>query len=130
MAENETSVYMLRAIAKSFDKCLLNHPLCCEYWCNHAADKIEQLQAIVDKLPKCWRLNEHGELVQDEPMHPGMEVWWIFPSRRVIFRRVILVVDNDRVVLQRWRFAPNEGNFAKSSKCYLTRKAAEAARKK
>jgi len=97
----------------------------------HALEaEIERLQAIVDKLPKCWRLNEQGELVQDEPMCPGMEVWWIFPSRRVIFRRIILAVDNDRAVLQRWRFAPNEGNFVRSSKCYLTREAAEAARKK
>ena len=36
---------------------------------------VERLQAIVDKLPKCWRLNDAGELVQDCPVVPGMKVW-------------------------------------------------------
>ena len=31
-------------------------------------------QATIDKLPKCWRLNEAGELVQDCPVVPGMEL--------------------------------------------------------
>ena len=36
--------------------------------------KIERLLAIVDKMPKCWRLNETGELVQDVPIVP-MTIW-------------------------------------------------------
>ena len=35
-------------------------------------EEVKRLQAIVDKLPKCWRLNEAGELVQDVPVVPGM----------------------------------------------------------
>ncbi len=32
------------------------------------------LKAIVDKLPKCWRLNDEGEWVRDVPVVPGMIV--------------------------------------------------------
>lgn len=47
-------------------------------WLNlyrEAADEIERLRAIVDKLPKCWRLDEDGKLVQDAPVVPGVEAW-------------------------------------------------------
>lgn len=37
--------------------------------------EIERLKALVDKLPKCWRLNEAGELVKDVPVVPGMRVF-------------------------------------------------------
>jgi len=52
-----------------------------EVWddaCRKAADRIEDLQATIDQLPKCWRLNEVGELVQDVPVTPGMvvSVWY------------------------------------------------------
>ncbi len=40
-----------------------------------AAKKLNGLQAIVAKLPKCWRLNEAGELVQDVSVVPGMTIW-------------------------------------------------------
>ncbi len=42
--------------------------------------KIERLQAIVDRLPKCWRLNDAGELVQDVPVVPGMIVWRVWSA--------------------------------------------------
>lgn len=35
-----------------------------------------ELQAIVDKLPKCWQLVD-GKLEQTCPVVPGMDVWWI-----------------------------------------------------
>ena len=35
----------------------------------------KRLQGIVDTLPKCWRLNEHGQLVRDVPVVPGMTIW-------------------------------------------------------
>ncbi len=41
----------------------------------HAYEEIERLEDIVDKLPKCWRLDEQGGLVQDVPVVPGMTVW-------------------------------------------------------
>jgi len=33
-------------------------------------DRLAELEAIVAKLPKAWRLNEAGELVQDVPVAP------------------------------------------------------------
>lgn len=38
-------------------------------------DQRDALQAVVDKLPKCWRLNEDGKLVQDCPVVPDMQLW-------------------------------------------------------
>ena len=40
----------------------------------------DHLQAIVDKLAKCWRLNGEGELIQDVPIVPGMNVWQLETS--------------------------------------------------
>lgn len=40
-----------------------------------AVKSVRQLQAFVEKMPKCWRLNESGELTQDAPVHPGMRLW-------------------------------------------------------
>ncbi len=37
--------------------------------------KIDRLRGIIDKFPKCWRLNEAGKLVQDEPVVAGMTTW-------------------------------------------------------
>lgn len=33
------------------------------------------LAAVVASLPKCWRLNEANELVQDVPVMPELRVW-------------------------------------------------------
>jgi len=41
---------------------------------NIAADRLRELQAIVDKLPKCGRLSQGGNLVRDKPLVPGMSV--------------------------------------------------------
>ena len=38
---------------------------------------IAKLEAIVEKLPKCCRLNEGGELVQDCPMVPYATYFWL-----------------------------------------------------
>lgn len=40
-----------------------------------------ELEALKAKLPKCWRLNAAGELVQDGPLLPGSEVF-NFPATR------------------------------------------------
>ena len=42
--------------------------------------EVERLQAIVDKLPKCWRLDEAGKLIQDVPVYLGMDLWAIDKS--------------------------------------------------
>ncbi len=36
----------------------------------------DELQAIVAKLPKCWRLDEAGKLVQDCVVLPKMILWY------------------------------------------------------
>lgn len=43
-------------------------------------DEIERLRAIIDKLPKCWRLNDAGKLVQDVPVVLEMELWRRWPN--------------------------------------------------
>ena len=37
--------------------------------------EFKRLRAIVDKLPKCWRLTVDGKLAQAVPVVPGMTVW-------------------------------------------------------
>lgn len=54
------------------------------YWCSKckacradelaAAAELDRLQAIVDKLPKCWRLLD-GKLVQDVPVELDATLW-------------------------------------------------------
>ena len=34
--------------------------------------KLVEFEAIVDKLPKCWRVDESGKSVKDVPVVPGM----------------------------------------------------------
>jgi len=50
--------------------------------------KIERLQAIIDKLPKCWRLQD-GKLVQDVPVVPGTDFWKVLgPTGSTWIRKV------------------------------------------
>jgi len=49
-----------------------------------ACERLSQFRAIVDTLPKCWRLNEKGELVQDSPMYPGKIVYGDHPVHGII----------------------------------------------
>ncbi len=54
-------------------------------------EEIKSLQAIVDKLPKCWRLNEAGALVQDMPVVIGMEVW-VRNKQTIIRKRQVFAI--------------------------------------
>lgn len=49
----------------------------------------ESLQAVVAALPKCWRLNDAGERVQDVPVVPGMKVFYRHAVRGTIYSDVI-----------------------------------------
>lgn len=42
--------------------------------------EVEWLRAIVDKLPKCWRLVD-GKLVQDCPVGTGMELFVVHEGK-------------------------------------------------
>ncbi len=98
-----------------------------------------KLRATVAKLPKCWRLNEAGERVQDVAMHPGMRIWLedgaylINPRTRktdglvmgVAVGRVTIVAASEVTVQllshELYVFYPNQ--------CCNTREAAEAKEK-
>lgn len=87
--------------------------------------EIERLQTIVDKLPKCWRLNDEGVLVRDEPVVPGMVVhFWFGPSYRIeLYTRTVRTVEADGWLT--WvEKGPERGRSAED--CYSTHKAAEA----
>ena len=80
-------------------------------------DRAGRLQAIVGKLPKCWRLDEAGELVQDVPVVPGMKLWVLWDNEVHEFVAVTVRACSDR------EFLECDTNM---SKCYSTREAAEA----
>ena len=47
-----------------------------QYLCRPCArDELLQLRAIVEQLPKCWRLNEDRKLSQDKPVVIGMQLF-------------------------------------------------------
>lgn len=52
------------------------------FTCAHR--RIEQLQAIVNKLPKCWRLDESGKPVRDVPVVPGMVLLFRNDAGRIV----------------------------------------------
>ncbi len=60
--------------------------VCPEHPLSHAKAEIERLEAIVDKLPKCWRLVENGKLVRDVPAVPGMDAWHREPDTETLMR--------------------------------------------
>uniref|UniRef100_A0A6M3LMU2 Uncharacterized protein n=1 Tax=viral metagenome TaxID=1070528 RepID=A0A6M3LMU2_9ZZZZ len=50
---------------------------CCACELEARMSEVERLRAIVDKLPKCWRLDESGRPVQDCPVILGETELWI-----------------------------------------------------
>ncbi len=42
---------------------------------NIRCQQLREANAIVDKLPTCWRLDESGKLVEDVPVVPQMITW-------------------------------------------------------
>ncbi len=60
-----------------------------------ALDEISRLRAIVAKLPKCWRLTDNGDLAQDRPVTPGMEIVFLGQWYRAE------PIDNGRILIGR-----------------------------
>ena len=86
-----------------------------------AASGLEAAEAIVDALPKCWRLVD-GELVQDCPVVPGMRVWRIkWPTA---LGHVVVGVRRTQVRLN------GMGDLCRSDELADTREAAEALAKR
>ena len=94
-------------------------------------DEVERLQAIVDTLPKCWRLNEEGELVQDVPVVPGMVVFWVSLDTGCIYEREVTGIGKDLSVPNSadplWGVKFGDGGSGFARQCAITRAAAEAA---
>ncbi len=79
----------------------------------------DELKEIVDKLPKCWRLTDEGELVQDVPVVTGMTLWHQSPAgitKTPPMHSLTCILD--------------EYGMSDRSKYYSTLKAAKAAREK
>ena len=109
-------------------------PYCHSKIVGYLKAEIERLRAIVDKLPKCWRLNEQGQLVQDEPILSGMNVVTIRKTNAKIRTEEVGVLSVvacedcgfDIVI----RDGYGDEWYFKEEELYLTREAAEAAKEK
>jgi hypothetical protein len=91
--------------------------------------EINRLTEMIDKLPKCWRLDDNGVLVQDVVVMPGMVLWYCGTGGPE--RIDVLSLDN---VESSWpatvlkgechQGQPNTYRWAVRN-CYTTREAAE-----
>jgi hypothetical protein len=89
--------------------------------------EVDRLRAIVDKVPKCNRLNEQGELVQDVPVVPGMNVWVLDRITKADRCYQCTVTDVNMSGIVRCSFhGVSDGPFD-SSELYTERRAAQAA---
>lgn len=83
--------------------------------------RVVELEAIVDKLPKCNRLVD-GKLVCDKPVTPGMIVWfesdcgelWSEPALHFVYGTL-----DSNLTREGWK---------RLVKCFDSREAAEAAK--
>jgi hypothetical protein len=87
-----------------------------------------ELRAVIDTLPKCWRLDEKGKLVQDCPLYPGKIVYGF----HCIYGLIKVAVDEQFNVVGEWMRHPDaddprEGGWPvlEWNQCYDTLEAAE-----
>jgi hypothetical protein len=45
-------------------------------------DAVREMKATIEKLPKAWRIDEHGKLVKDVPVVPDVDSVWVVYSRK------------------------------------------------
>ena len=83
--------------------------------------QLTQRDAVIDKLPKCWRLVD-GALVKDCPVVPGMEVWSLSGEKHDIIE---ITCNSGKPLV--WDFADSRLNIGDY---YSTEAAAAAARDK
>lgn len=105
------------------------HPVLCETWSYRL--EAERLQSIVGKLPKCWRLDASGKLVQDVPIVPPMEAWHItdpFGGEPTIRRVTINCMDwfGERWLARDWGNLYSRNLCSPVDRICNTREAAEA----
>lgn len=93
---------------------------------DRALKRAEAAEAIVVKLPKCWRLDLDEKLVQDVPVIPN-EIYWIITRRGVVSIRCESIVhDQEGQYIQ---YVGRQDGCCTSDEMYDSREAAEAARK-
>ncbi|KKN09852.1 hypothetical protein LCGC14_1042550 [marine sediment metagenome] len=90
--------------------------------------QIEQLQAVVDKLPKCWRLDESGVRVRDVPVAPDQVVYY-YRNNMLVDGVVLSITWGDSFCECLVRNCYGITDVLDNGNCYSTREAAEAARK-
>ena len=88
-------------------------------------ERVRVLEEVMDKLPKCWRLDENGELVQDHPIVPGGTYY----ERRnghigEMQGLVMSPPDDDGYASAHWR--TGAGSMIRVDRIYDTREAALA----
>ena len=99
-----------------------------ERWERRVAALCEALarrNAIVAKLPKCWRLDDDGKLIQDVSMVPNMAVWLVDCDPESgdlgkVFQTSVMHVDESHIL-------DSIGLRRSTGICYTTEAAAEAA---
>lgn len=89
-------------------------------------DRVAQLETVVDKLPRCWRLVD-GKLVQDAIVLGGDEVWFYGPDDQLL-HSIVWGVELWGPEL-RFYFGKNAvKERMEPGLCYKTKAAAEAAK--
>ena len=91
-------------------------------------DAYEELQAVVEKLeklPKCWRLNEAGERVQDWPVCLHDKVWLYAHTNNELSQGDVVIIHASGQIGVKIGYGIWE-RFAED--CYNTEAAAKAAR--
>ena len=83
--------------------------------------ELTRLQGVVDKLPKCWRLNDAGKLVQDVPVVPGMVLWFWDDADTLRSAPALVFVAGTLCSVH------TSYGWVRLTKCYSTREAAQAA---
>lgn len=84
----------------------------------YVGDVLLRMADVQEKLPKCWRLNEAGVLVQDVTVVPGMLVH--VPYTKMIEERLVAMCMETLDYDNEWT--------SDLEKAYFTKQAAEASR--
>lgn len=87
---------------------------------------LDKQQEVIDKLPKCWRLDDNGELVQDVPVTLGMNIY-VESAGRVVGCGYISMREPDSTCGDIWGTVRTEDGAEFGVPVYLTYATKEAA---
>lgn len=83
----------------------------------------DDLQAIVDKLPKCYGLNDDGDLVLNAPMAPGMRFYTVGGEPCEVMQ-----IELRAATIKMWLIQKGRPGWLLLTELYETPEVAEAAR--